>query len=167
MQVMGSDSGGNEARTARPPHASAAKRFRATGQAYLPEFHDDYKRRFGKPARHAFNVQRALPDLAGLDALSTLQEERRVSKNLTLAQQWILYVLGDTTGTAGCVAIRSWCMSTRTGRSRSGMRDACSSTARTPRTRRAFVNELPEQDTRATTPLCSRTAFRSRRGRYP
>jgi hypothetical protein len=68
----------------------------AAGQAYLPEFREDYNRRFAKPARHAFDAHRVLSDLAGLDALFTLQEERRVSKNLTLAHQRILYVLEDT-----------------------------------------------------------------------
>jgi Homeodomain-like domain len=69
---------------------------RTAGQAYLPEFREDYNRRFAKPARHAYDAHRSLPDLACLDEAFTLQEERRVSKNLTLAHQRILYVLEDT-----------------------------------------------------------------------
>jgi hypothetical protein len=68
----------------------------ADGQAYLPAFSEDYNRRFARLARNAYDAHRAMPDLTGLDDVFTLQEERRVSKNLTLAHQRILYVLEDT-----------------------------------------------------------------------
>ncbi len=67
-----------------------------TGQAYLPEFREDYNRRFARAARHPYDAHRPLPDLTCLDTMFTLQEDRRVSKNLTLAHQRILYVLEDT-----------------------------------------------------------------------
>jgi hypothetical protein len=65
-----------------------------TGQAYLPEFCADYNRRFARPARHAFDAHRPVHE--DLDTILTIQEERRVSTNLTLTHNRILYVIDDT-----------------------------------------------------------------------
>ena len=64
------------------------------GQAYLPEFRADYNRRFARPARNAFDAHRAVHE--ELDEILTIQEQRRVSTNLTLTHKRILYVLEDT-----------------------------------------------------------------------
>ena len=64
------------------------------GQAYLPEFRADYNRRFARPARNAFDAHRAVHE--DLDEILTVQEPRRVSANLTLTHNRILYVIADT-----------------------------------------------------------------------
>jgi hypothetical protein len=64
------------------------------GQAYLPEFRADYNRRFARPARNAFDAHRAVHE--DLDPILTIQEQRRVSTNLTLTHNRMLYVLEDT-----------------------------------------------------------------------
>jgi len=66
----------------------------AAGQAFLPAFRADYNRRFARPARHSFDAHR--PVTEDLDTILTLQDARRVSANLTLSHQRILYVLADT-----------------------------------------------------------------------
>jgi hypothetical protein len=64
------------------------------GQAYLPEFRADYNRRFARPARNAYDAHRPVHE--DLDTILTLQEQRRVSANLTLNHNRILYVIEDS-----------------------------------------------------------------------
>jgi hypothetical protein len=64
------------------------------GQAYLCEFREDYNRRFARVARNSYDAHRPMRE--NLDEILTLQHERRVSENLTLNHNRILYVIEDT-----------------------------------------------------------------------
>lgn len=64
------------------------------GQAYLPDFRADYNRRFARLPRNAFDAHRPVHE--ELDTILTLQEPRRLSANLTLTHNRILYVIDDT-----------------------------------------------------------------------
>ena len=54
------------------------------GNAYLPEFWDDYNARFGREPRSAHDAHRPVRDDEDLERIFTWQEERKLSKNLTL-----------------------------------------------------------------------------------
>ena len=67
---------------------------RITGQASLAEFRADYNRRFARVARNSYDAHRPLCD--NLDEILTVQDQRRVSENLTLHHNRMLYVIEDT-----------------------------------------------------------------------
>ena len=66
------------------------------GQAYLPEFREDHNRRFARPARNSFDAHRPMREDEDLGQIFTLQEQRKVSENLTLNHKRVLYILEDT-----------------------------------------------------------------------
>ena len=64
--------------------------------AYLPEFMDDYNRRFGRAARNDHDAHRPLLERDGLDDIFTWQEERRVTAQLTVHHKRTMYLLEPT-----------------------------------------------------------------------
>jgi len=66
------------------------------GQAYLPEFREDFNRRFARPPRNAHDAHRPVQEHERPEESFTLQADRRVSDNLTLNHKRILYVIEDT-----------------------------------------------------------------------
>jgi hypothetical protein len=64
--------------------------------AYLPEFMDDYNRRFGRVARNDHDAHRPLLERDGLDDIFTWQEERRVTAQLTVHHKRTMYLLEPT-----------------------------------------------------------------------
>lgn len=54
------------------------------GNAYLPEFRDDYNARFGREPRSLHDAHRPVREEEDLERIFTWQEERKLSKNLTL-----------------------------------------------------------------------------------
>ena len=70
----------------------------------------DYNRRFAKPPAVAYNAHRPLRPEDDLDQLFTLQETRRISRQLTVHYKRDLYVLEDSVATRqlrGAMAIVS------------------------------------------------------------
>ncbi|HXJ34078.1 MAG TPA: ISNCY family transposase [Candidatus Eisenbacteria bacterium] len=63
---------------------------------FLPAFMADYNRRFAKPPAIAYDAHRPLRPADDLDQLFTLQETRRISRQLTVHYKRDLYVLADT-----------------------------------------------------------------------
>jgi len=63
---------------------------------YLPEFMDDYNRRFGRLARNNHDAHRPLLERDGLDDIFTWQEERRVTAQLTVHHKRTMYLLEPT-----------------------------------------------------------------------
>jgi homeodomain-containing protein len=63
---------------------------------FLPEFMADYNRRFAKPPAVAYDAHRPLRPEDDLDQLFTLQETRRISRQLTVNYKRGLYVLDDS-----------------------------------------------------------------------
>ncbi len=61
--------------------------------AYLPEFRADYNRRFGREPRSPHDAHRPVRDDENLDRIFTWQEERKLSKNLTLPYQRLTYLI--------------------------------------------------------------------------
>ena len=61
------------------------------GNAYLPEFIEDFNQRFCVPARSTHDAHRPLTPLENLAHILTWQELRTVSKNLTIQFQKIVY----------------------------------------------------------------------------
>ena len=68
----------------------------AAGQAYLPEFKADHNRRFARLPQNSFDARRPMRECENLDEIFTVQDERKVSENLTLNHRRVLYVLEDT-----------------------------------------------------------------------
>lgn len=68
----------------------------AAGQAYLPEFKADHNRRFARLPQNSFDARRPMRECENLDEIFTVQDERKVSENLTLNHKRVLYVLEDT-----------------------------------------------------------------------
>src|SRR5207302_8393669 len=66
---------------------------------FLPEFMADYNRRFAKPPAVAYDAHRPLRPEDDLTQLFTLQETRRISRQLTVHYKRDLYVLEDTAAT--------------------------------------------------------------------
>jgi hypothetical protein len=66
------------------------------GQAYLPEFREDYNHRFARSPRNAHDAHRPVQQHERPDESFTLQDDRRVSDNLTLNYKRTLYVIEDT-----------------------------------------------------------------------
>ncbi len=64
---------------------------REAGNAYLPEFIQDFNVRFGEEPRSAVNAHRPLTNNDDLARILTWQETRSVSKNLTLQFQKVVY----------------------------------------------------------------------------
>jgi len=64
--------------------------------AYLPEFMQDYNRRFGRPARNDHDAHRPLSERDCLDDILTWQEERRVTAQLTVHHKRTMYLLEPT-----------------------------------------------------------------------
>lgn len=60
---------------------------------YLPTFMADYNRRFAKPARSDYNAHRPLQAHEDLDVIFTWQEQRKLSDNLTLQYNNVLYLV--------------------------------------------------------------------------
>jgi hypothetical protein len=66
---------------------------------FLPEFMADYNRRFAKPPAVAYDAHRPLRPEDDLSQLFTLQETRRISRQLTVHYKRDLYVLEDSVAT--------------------------------------------------------------------
>jgi len=64
--------------------------------AYLPEFMDDYNRRFGRVARNDHDAHRPLHRRDNLDDIFTWQEGRTVTGQLTLHHKRTMYILEPT-----------------------------------------------------------------------
>jgi hypothetical protein len=64
--------------------------------AYLPEFMQDYNRRFARVARNDHDAHRPLLERDGLDDIFTWQEERRVTAQLTVHHKRTMYLLEPT-----------------------------------------------------------------------
>jgi hypothetical protein len=63
--------------------------------AYAPEFIEDYNKRFAKDPLSSHNAHRPVRDDENLALIFTCQEERKVSKNLTLHYKRRLYLIED------------------------------------------------------------------------
>jgi transposase len=63
---------------------------------YLPEFMDDYNRRFGRVARNDHDAHRPLLERDHLDDIFTWQEQRRVTAQLTVHHKRTMYLLEPT-----------------------------------------------------------------------
>jgi transposase len=63
----------------------------AAGNAYLPEFRDDYNRRFAVVPRSSHDAHRPLLKTDNLDQILTHQEPRSLSKNLTIQYNKVIY----------------------------------------------------------------------------
>jgi hypothetical protein len=61
------------------------------GNAYLPEFRDDYNRRFAVVPRSNHDAHRPLLPADNLDRLLTHQEKRTLTKNLTVHYNKVIY----------------------------------------------------------------------------
>ena len=61
------------------------------GNAYLPEFRDDYNRRFAVIPRSSHDAHRALLKSENLDIILTEQQMRTISRNLTVQFNNIIY----------------------------------------------------------------------------
>lgn len=59
--------------------------------AYLPEFREDYNRRFGVVPRSCHDAHRPLLESENLDLILTHQETRTLSKNLTVQFNQVIY----------------------------------------------------------------------------
>ena len=65
---------------------------------YLPEFMEDYNRRFGRVARNDHDAHRPLLERDHLDEIFTWQEERRVTAQLTVHHKRTMYLRGVAAG---------------------------------------------------------------------
>ena len=63
------------------------------GNAYLPEFRADYNQRFGREPLSPHDAHRPVRDDEHLDRIFTWQEERKLSKNLTLSYKRVTYLI--------------------------------------------------------------------------
>jgi transposase len=63
------------------------------GNAFLPEFGEDYNRRFAREPQSAHNAHRPVLAHESLDVAFTVQEERKLSANLTLHYKRVMYLL--------------------------------------------------------------------------
>ena len=66
---------------------------------FLPAFMADYNQRFAKPPAVAYDAHRPLRSEDDLTRIFTLQETRRISRQLTVHYKRDLYVLEDAVGT--------------------------------------------------------------------
>jgi len=67
--------------------------------AYLPTFIADYNRRFARPPREAYDAHRPLRADEPLETVFTVQEHRRITKQLTVNYKRGLYLLEDSVAT--------------------------------------------------------------------
>ncbi len=63
------------------------------GNAFLPEFREDFNCRFAREPQSAHDAHRPLLAHESLDQTFTLQEQRKVSSNLTLHYNRVMYLL--------------------------------------------------------------------------
>ena len=63
------------------------------GNAYLPEFQADYNARFGREPRSPHDAHRPVREDEDLERIFTWQEERKLSKNLTLHYKRVTYLV--------------------------------------------------------------------------
>jgi transposase len=63
------------------------------GNAYLPEFRAEYNERFGREPRSPYDAHRPVRDDEDLDRIFTWQEERKLSRNLTLHYKRVIYLV--------------------------------------------------------------------------
>ncbi len=63
------------------------------GNAYLPEFRADYNERFGREPGSPHDAHRPVRDDEDLDRIFTWQEERKLSRNLTLHYKRVIYLV--------------------------------------------------------------------------
>ena len=61
------------------------------GNAYLPEFQEDFNRRFAVAPRSTHDAHRPLLKIKNLDVILTHQETRTLSKNLTVQSNKVVY----------------------------------------------------------------------------
>jgi transposase len=61
------------------------------GNAYLPEFQEDFNRRFAVLPRSTHDAHRPLLKTENLDVILTYQETRTLSKNLTVQSNHVIY----------------------------------------------------------------------------
>ena len=61
------------------------------GNAFLPSFRQDFNRRFGREPQSPHDAHRPVRDDEDLDRIFTLQEERKLSRNLTLNYKRVIY----------------------------------------------------------------------------
>jgi len=61
------------------------------GNEYLPEFREDFNRRFAVPARSTHDAHRPLRKTENLDLILTRQKTGLLSKNLTVQSNKIIY----------------------------------------------------------------------------
>jgi hypothetical protein len=66
------------------------------GNAFLPEFREDYNRRFAREPQSAHDAHRPLLAYESLDETFTWQEDRKVSASLTLHYKRVMYLLETT-----------------------------------------------------------------------
>ena len=64
---------------------------RQAGNAYLPEFREDFNRRFAVLPRSTHNAHRPLLKTENLEVVLTHQETRTLSKNLTVQANQVIY----------------------------------------------------------------------------
>ena len=63
------------------------------GNAYLPEFTQDYNERFSREPQDPHDAHRPVRDDEDLEQIFTWQEERKLSKNLTVHYKSIVYIV--------------------------------------------------------------------------
>ena len=63
------------------------------GNAYLPEFRANYNERFGREPRSPHDAHRPLRDDEDLARIFTWQEDRKLSRNLTLQYKRVIYLV--------------------------------------------------------------------------
>ena len=63
----------------------------AAGNAYLPQFREDFNRRFAVQPRSSHDAHRPLLETENLDLILTHQETRTLSKNLTVQFNKVIY----------------------------------------------------------------------------
>lgn len=63
---------------------------------FLPAFIADYNRRFARAPHSPHDAHRPLPDGVDLDTIFSVQVQRKVTRNLTLHHQRVMYVLDPT-----------------------------------------------------------------------
>jgi hypothetical protein len=68
------------------------------GNAYLPEFRKDYNARFGREPASAHDAHRPVRDDEDLARTFTWQEDRKLTRNLTLHYKRVLYLVVSTQG---------------------------------------------------------------------
>jgi hypothetical protein len=67
------------------------------GNTYLPEFMEDYNRRFARPPRNPHDAHRPLRGDEDLYRIFTWQEERTLSQNLTVHYKRVTYLIERST----------------------------------------------------------------------